>query len=630
MSAFIIVFMMLFFYKIQSRIAAILMKKFIFVLLLSSVSWLYGAVEIVTLNEVKPGVKGKGFTVFEGDRIEQFDVEVINIVHNFMPKRNLIIVKLLGEKVDHTGVVSGMSGSPIYIGDKLMGALAYSLGIFMKDPIAGITPIEEMLEIFNREKVREQELAATASSAPEFMAEYLRFQHIEKFDLFSQLQQLKTAAFQEIKPIKIPFSFSGFLPTLFEKISSQFEQMNFIPLPGGKIDPIESDMRQKIEPGSAIAGSIISGDFDISAVGTVTLRDENKLLAFGHPFFNNGPVNIPMAAAKVITTLSSLYSSNKYAVATNIIGNIRQDRSSGIMGVIGEIPPTIPVDVRINSSISGEKTFTFKIANDRSSYNVVPVFLWMTLINALESSRMGMGDYAITLKGRIDLENAEDVIFDDFYSGAANLNSIGSGQDMSAAAFDIVMTLSALLLNNFETAKINKIELDFHVQPGRSAAIIEKIYYDKQEVSPGDNLTIIASVRPYQGKIFEVKKQIMIPKNLEEKNVIIAIGGRPEISAWESQAGIGKFSPGNFRELVELLNRKRKNREIFIQLRSSEKGAILHGQEYPSLPPSIFQILADKKTQKVFDPMNEKIIAEWSIPVNYEIFGGRKFSLTIK
>ncbi|MCI0493663.1 hypothetical protein L0Z72_01540 [candidate division KSB1 bacterium] len=605
------------------------MKKIILVLLFCSVSWLHGAVEIIPLNDVKPGMQGKGYTVFEGDRIEQFDVEVINIVHNFMPKRDLVIVRLLGEKVNHTGVVAGMSGSPIYIGDKLMGALAYSLGIFMKEPIAGITPIEEMLEIFNREKVRDQELIAATSNTPSYIVDYLQSQHLEKFDLFAQLQQLKSSQLQDFKPIAIPFVFSGFHPSILEKFCSHFEQLNFIPLPGGKLEPNESEARQTIEPGSAIAGSIISGDFDISAVGTVTLRDQNKILAFGHPFFNNGPVNIPMAEAKVITTLSSLYASNKYAVATNIIGTIRQDRSTGIMGIIGEIPPTIPVHVKVNSPLSQEKTFKFMVANDRSSYNIVPVFLWMTLINALESARMGMGDYAIKLTGRIDLENATDVILDDFYSGAANPNSIGSGQDISAAAVDIVMTLSALLLNNFETAKINKIDLTFHAQPGRKLAIIEKIFYDKQIIAPGDSLVIIASVRPYQGKVFEVKKRIRIPQNLPEKNVIIAIGGRPEVAAWEAQAGIGRFTPGNFRELVDLLNRKRKNTDIIIQLRSADKGAILHGREYPSLPPSIFQILADKKTQKTYDSMNEKILDEWTIPVDFEIFGGRKFNLAV-
>lgn len=623
-------FMVLFFYQVQNRIVTALMKKLIFILLFNSIAWFCAAVEIIPLSEVKPGMRGSGYTVFQGDRIESFDVEVINIVYNFMPQRNVVLVKLLGEKVNHTGVVSGMSGSPIYIGDKLMGALAYSLGIFMKDPIAGITPIEEMLEIFDREKKRDQEFIAASASTPVFVADYLQFQHIEKFDLFAPLQHLKSSQFQDIKPIAIPFVFSGFHPTTLEKFRSQLEQLNFTSLPGGKIDPIEAPASRAIEPGAAIAGSIISGDFDISAVGTVTLREGNKILAFGHPFFNNGPVNIPMAGAKVITTLSSLYASNKYAVATNIIGNIRQDRSTGIMGIIGEIPPMIPVHVRINSPLSSERIFNFKVANDRSCYDIAPVFLWMTLINALETARLGMGDYAIKLTGRIDLENAADVILDDFYSGAANPNSIGSGQDISAAAVDIVMKLSALLLNNFETAKIANIELNFQAQPGRKLAVIEKIYYDKQAIMAGDSVMIIASLRPYQGKGFEIKKRIRIPQQLSGKSIIIATGSRPEIAAWEAQAGIGKFNPTNLRELVDLLNRKRKNTDVIIQLRVAEKGAILHGQEYPSLPPSIFQILADRKTQNIYDAMNEKIIQEWWIPTDFEIFGGRKVSLAVQ
>jgi len=152
-------------------------------------------------------------------------------------------------------------------------------------------------------------------------------------------------------------------------------------------------------------------------LGTVTYRNGNRILAFGHPFFNSGPVNIPLAAAKVITTFSSLYASNKFAVATEIIGNIRQDRSSGIMGLVGEIPPMIPVNVRISSPITAEKKFQFKMANDRSMATIMPVFLWITLLNALESSRLGGGDYALKLNGRIDLEKYPDVILDNFYSG---------------------------------------------------------------------------------------------------------------------------------------------------------------------------------------------------------------------
>jgi hypothetical protein len=401
-------------------------------------------------------------------------------------------------------------------------------------------------------------------------------------------------------------------------------------LPGGRLAPSQLDGDQNLQPGSAVAGTMISGDFDISAVGTVTYRDGNKILAFGHPFFNSGPVNIPMSVAKVITTLSSYYASNKFAVATNVIGSIRQDRSTGIMGVIGDIPSTIPVNVKIGSPVVKEKQFHFKVINDRSSFNMVPVFLWMTLINALESARLGSGDYALKLNGRIDLENSADVLLTDFYSGGGKGFFNGSGLDISEAAYDIVMTLSALLLNKFETPKINKLDLEFYAQPGRYLAEIEKVFYDKQEVAAGDSLNLIIFLRPYQGKVIELKKRIDIPEELVGDILTVSIGGRDEITNWEHQAGIGRFSPANLGELVSLLNHRRKSTQIIIQLKAPDQGVVLHGREYPTLPPSIHQILTNKKTQKIYESVTEKVIREWVIPIELDIRGGRKFNLRVK
>jgi len=606
------------------------MRQIFFAIIYCSTSLLYGAVEIMPLKDVKPGMRGIGLTIFENNQIEQFEVEIIDIVRNYFPHRDLILIKLWGERVYHTGVVSGMSGSPIYINNKLIGALAYRMGNFMKDPIAGVTPIEQMLEIFNKEKVRYQEIITTAQQTSSHLRKYFYPYHNEEFDVFNLLTLYQTSNFQGVKPIETPLVISGLSPSLYKKLSDQFIYSNFTLIPGGKLDQSDKKRVGEIKPGSAIAGIIIGGDFDISAVGTVTYRDGDKILAFGHPFFNSGPVNIPLAEAKVVTTLSSLYASNKFAVATEIIGNIRQDRSSGIMGLVGEIPPMIPINVKVNSPLIAEKKYQFKIVNDRSVAGMVPVFLWITLLNALESARLGSGDYALKLNGRINLENSADVIFDNFYSGGSGGFFDGSGMDISEAAFDVVMTLGSLLVNDFETPKIQSMELEFYAQPGRNLAEIEKIFYDKEEVTPGDSLNIVIFLRPYQGKRIEIKKQIVIPENIIPDFVTLAVGGSQQIKTWEYQAGIGKFTPSNFKELVSLLNRKRKNTDIIVQLKVTDSGAILHGREFPTLPPSIFHIMRDKKTHKIYESVTEKIISEWAIPLDFEIQGGRKFSLVVR
>ncbi len=607
------------------------MRQIFFTIIFCSASLLFGAVtEIMPLKDVKPGMRGYGLTVFENSRIEQFDVEIIDIVRNFSPQRDLILVKLLGERVNHTGVVSGMSGSPIYINNKLIGALAYSMGNFMKDPIAGVTPIAEMFEIFSREQVRNQEINVTAQQTSANLKRYFYSHQFEKFDLFQLLTFGQAANFVEAKPIETPLIISGLSPSLHKIINHHLSDSNFILLPGGKSAQVATKNGETIQPGSAIAGVVVSGDFDVSAVGTVTYRDGDKILAFGHPFFNSGPVNIPLAEANIITTLSSLYASNKFAVAEGIVGNMRQDRSTGIMGIIGEIPPMIPVKVKVGSPIVTEKKFQFNIADDRSMATNIPVFLWITLLNTLESARLGGGDYALKLNGRIDLEKDPDIIFDNFYSGGSSGLFDGSGSDMPQAAYDIVMTLLPLLVNDFEVPKIRSIDLEFFAQPGQKLAEIEQVYYDKEEVSAGDSLNILIFLRPYLGKRVELSKRIYIPKNINANNITLAVGGTQEITKWEYQAGIGKFVPSNFNELVTLLNRKRKNTDVLIQLKVIDHGAMLHGREFPSLPPSVYDIMKDEKTQKINNSVTEKIVEEWSIPFDLQIQGGRKFSLPVK
>ncbi len=607
------------------------MRQILFAIIFCSASLLFGAnTEIMPLKDIKPGMRGTGLTVFENNQIEQFDVEIIDIVHNFFPLRDLILIKLLGEKVNHTGVVSGMSGSPIFINDKLIGALAYRIGNFMKDPIAGVTPIEQMLEIFTKEKFRDQEIVSIAQQTSANLTNYFFNHNLEKFDIFKLLKLQQPSNLTGAKPIEIPLVISGLSPLLYQKISDQFTDSNFILLPGGKLDQTEIKGGEELNPGSAAAGIIVGGDFDVSAVGTVTYRDGDKILAFGHPFFDSGPVNIPLAGAKIVTTLSSLYASNKFAVASDIIGNIRQDRATGIMGVIGEIPPMIPVNVKVSSPIVAEKKFQFKLASDRSVATIIPVYLWITLLNALQTARLGGGDYALKLNGRIDLEKYPDVILNNFYAGGSTGFFDGTGSDIPEAAYDIVMTLAPLLVNDFEPPKIQGIDLEFVAQPGQKLAEIEKIFYDKEEVNPGDSLNIIIFLKPYRGKRIELSKRIYIPKNIVSDNITLAVGGAQEITKWEYQAGIGRFMPSNFNELVTLLNQKRKNTAIVIQLKVMDSGAMLHGREFPTLPPSVYEIMRDKKAQKIYNSITEKIVNEWSVPLDFEIRGGSRFKLVVK
>lgn len=582
------------------------------------------------LKDVRPGMQGYGYTVFENDRIEKFDVEVIDIIHNYRPQRDIIIIKLLGDKPTHTGIVSGMSGSPIYLDGKLAGALAYRLGNFMKEPIAGVTPIDQMLEIFTKEQSRAQELPFSTSAARERLRQFVANPPSDPFDILKLLGHTAEFDAAAARPIQMPLIISGLNPAFQQQICQYLAASDFIVLAGGQSDSISSHMDEEIRPGSAVASVLVSGDFDISAIGTVTFCDANRLLAFGHPFFNSGPVNLPLARAKIVTTLSSLYASNKLGMATNLIGTIRQDRSSGIMAILGDTPPLIPVNVSIALPQNEQKQFHFHLANDRSLASIVPVFFWITLINSLESARLGNGDYALRVTGRIHLDQYPDVMLDNFYAGGGTGIFDGSGSDIPEAAYDIAMTLATLLANDFEIPNIKGIDLSFSAQPGQRLAQIERIFYSKEKVSSGDSLELTIVLRPYRADRVEMRHKISIPYNIHSNSVTLAVGSNEELKKWDGAAGLDRFAPSNLNELIWLLNRKRKNSEIIIQLRVNDSGAVLHGREFPTLPPSVFDPLIHNKTHKNFGAITEKVIKEWSIATGMKIRGGERFNLKIE
>jgi len=401
-------------------------------------------------------------------------------------------------------------------------------------------------------------------------------------------------------------------------------------LPSGKLKPQLPSQEYELLPGSAVGAVIVNGDFDISSVGTVTYRNGDKILAFGHPMLDAGPVNIPMAKATVVTTLSSYWASNKLAVSTDIIGNIRQDRSPGIMGVLGEVPPMIPVRVTVRSKLHEEKVFNFNVADDPANYTRLPVFLWITLLNTLESARIANADYALKLTGSIKIKDSETVYFDNFYAGGGSGFYGRAGYDMAEAAYDIAMTMGSILTNKFSPVKIEQLLLNFEAIPGQKSAQIEKIYFNKKTVKTGEKLKVILRLKPYLGKIVELSTQIKIPDNLSLKTVTLAIGGKEKINGWEIKSGAAKFVPSDFPELVRILNRRRKNNGIYIQLKTKDTGAILHGKEFPTLPPSINRVMSHEKSQKTFKKLSEKIIKEWTILTDYSITGGRKVNLDVE
>ncbi|MGZ7038673.1 MAG: SpoIVB peptidase S55 domain-containing protein, partial [Thermoanaerobaculia bacterium] len=311
--------------------------------------------ETMPVSAVKKGMKGYGVTVFDGTTPEKFDVEILGVLNNIGPGQDLILAKIDSPVVRRTGVIAGMSGSPIYIDGKVIGALAYAWQ-FAKEPVAGITPIDEMLKIARNGGTTN---ALVAEAMPRFSgAELLNALANNKTDeifekLVSGFGGKTMSGMSGAKPIAVPVSLSSFAPETISRFGKYLDDMGFVAVPSGATSTSTAAAPaadRSFKPGDPIGAVLLNGDFTVAATGTVTHVDGDRVYAFGHPFLDMGEISFPMAKSEIVTVLPSLASSFKFSNTGAIVGEFRQDRSTGIMGVLGGQARTIPVELTVDGS----------------------------------------------------------------------------------------------------------------------------------------------------------------------------------------------------------------------------------------------------------------------------------------
>ncbi len=601
-------------------------------LLLSPASSPAQSPPIMPVDEVRPGMIGVAKTVFTGTEIEEFKVKVLDIMQNFFPKRDIILVRLLGDKAEHAGVVAGMSGSPVYIDGKLVGAIAYRFGDFPKDPVAGVTPIQSMLEVVERDRYREQELATVPGGGSEYLNVALGFEP-PTWEVFVPASLRKTneaLTASGLRPIETPLLFGGFGSGVLSTCRDLLGKLGFQVMQTG-IGSSSSDGEPiPVEPGGAVSGVILDGDMSIAATGTITYRSGNRILGFGHFLFNNGAVSLPMAQARILTTLASYSSSNKMAVTTDVIGTIHQDRSTGIMGIIGQQPEMFPVHVAYHSSLGGGEEFRFRVTDERSINSLTPLFLRVALLNAIESARLAAGAQTTVVKGSIRIKDYGEVRLDNFYAGQRFTSFVGFLNDALQSTGEVVAALGSLMLNDFVIPKIESVDLSFTTIPGQLRATVEKVWYDKTEVEPGDTLNLTIFLQRYQGGVEVVRQKVEIPKSVTSRLISVLIGGGPSVQQWERRVAPRKYQPQNFREVVDLLNNRRRNDRLYIQVQELDRGALVDGQELPALPPSVLSVMNSNKTAGSVTTLRYRLVSEKAIPMKFAVSGLRTIRLRVK
>jgi hypothetical protein len=579
------------------------------------------------LSELKEGMRGTARTVFRGSTPEEFQVEILGIVPGAIgPKQDMIVARISGGEANRTSVFAGMSGSPVYIDGKLVGAIAYSFP-FAKEPICGITPIAQMLAIFEQNqntktRAREPRAVSFAQLAATEWQPSLPFQAAVSSALLSSADSsLSSIAGQSFQPIATPLSFNGFSQATLNRFAPQLQSAGLFPVSavGGaaQISPMQTATENTLLGGSSVSMQLTRGDFSIAASGTVTMRDGDKIYAFGHPFLSLGSSDLPMSESSVVTVIPSVNNSFKLAVPDKMVGTMTQDRATGVYGKLGQSPKMIPVKLNLETSRGQQETFVYEVVKDEF---LTPLLLNMTVFNAIVANERGLGDSMIELKGEFKLKNEQPIKLERRFAGM-------SASQITAAS--VAVPINALLDSRFDNAEISEINLNITSIDGSKTATLERIALDRTEVKAGESFEVQAFVRTDTGKFFSQKIPVTIPADTPNGllTVTVADGGSLNIAA----ATARPIVPKNLGELVKMINEVKKSDRLYVQVNRVTNGAIIGANEMPNLPPSMLATLNNDRTAGGFKPSLLTILTEHELaPAEFIVAGQQILTIEVK
>ncbi|HEX8282248.1 MAG TPA: hypothetical protein VF588_02795 [Pyrinomonadaceae bacterium] len=591
-------------------------------------------VEYYPLEDVRAGQKGTARTVFAGAEPQEFGLEVLGVLPGFpAPRKSVIIARLTGKEVERTSVFAGMSGSPVYIDGKLVGAIAYAFP-FAKEPIAGITPIRQMIEMF--------EQGGQSSGG----RDSLGFQRESRAVSYSQLtgdgwksqlpqaQQAGGVSFvapvatgsplaallgQQFAPIATPLVFNGFTPQSVSQFSTQLQSQGLLPVAGvggaSAITPLGKVTDQTLAPGTSISVELVRGDYSVAASGTVTHREGGQIYAFGHPFLSLGSADMPMSESKVVTVIPNTLNSFKLTVPGQMVGAISQDRSTGIYGNLGRAPKMIPVTINLHTSRGHVETFRYEVANDEF---LTPLLLNMTVYSTLTSSERSLGDSTVSVRGKIDVKGQEPITLERRFSmqGAA-----------ISAAGSVAAPVQALLSSGFEGVELGPITLDIASADSRRVATLDRIALDRNEARRGETVEVQAYVRTESGKQFVQRIPVQIPADVPPGQLVLFVGDGGTL---QQASAAQSFVPKDLGQLVGAINKMKKNDRLYVKLFRITTGAVIGTDEMPNLPPSFVATLNSDRTSGGYTPTVLSPVGETELPpAEYVINGQQLITISV-
>ena len=559
--------------------------------------------EILPISQVKPGMQGYAYTIFAGEQIEKFDLEVLGVLDNFLgPKQSIILVQLKGPKVEHTGVVAGMSGSPVYLDGKLAGALSLKLGVFTKEPVAGVTPIQDVLH----------PPPSAVAGVP-----------VEPFGAASET--FASAGFPSgsaLEPIETPLVFSGFERATLEQFAKQIQGYGLMATQGGTTAPSPQDSH--LVAGDMAGMVLVQGDASINSACTVTAVEGDRVFLCGHPLLNLGDVQLPMARSHVVTTLSSDLASTKIVNVAGSIGTITSDHLTAVTGKLGPPPAMIPLDLSLRAANS-EKKLHFEIVDHPK---LTPLLVALTTFNGLTQNPVYGEGTTLHLSGEIRLQGHPAVEIENTFAPIDSLTPDG---------FPIALTMQTvftrLFSNTFEPARVDGISLRVDSVPGRKSFTIESAWLEKGEAAPGETVRVRALLRPYRGAPQIQETTVRVPDQVPRGSTLRVLVTDGEMLNRASRgfafAGVGG-GPAGLDQLISLLNRERHNDRLYVGLFVPAPTLLWDDKELPNIPLSQINLVDGRPGPGGVQVLRESLAGEASIPLGGPVSGVISLNLQIR
>src|SRR4051794_5473098 len=592
-----------------------------------------GAPTQMSVGDIRPGMVGVGRTVFDGTHVEEFKAHIIGVLENVIgTHRNLILARLEGGPLANTGVIAGMSGSPVYIDGKLVGAVSYALGSFSKEPIAGITPIAEMTDSTTFSDVRapgakvKVEYPLTREGLTAAFRKALNwnrpFTERSGDAQLSGLNSVMGVTGGELgtllRPIATPLVMSGFEPEVADVFTPAFREQGFVPTGGNAATTArygEKPYEGPLKPGDAVGVMLVGGDLQLGATGTVTHIDGDRVYAFGHPMYNLGPTEFPMTRAYVYTILPSLFSSMKLSSTGEVIGTVLQDRATAIAGKLGAGPRMIPVTLSLESSRQAKQTFNFTVVNDQL---FGPLMTYASILNTLGSYERQYGAASFVVKGTAKVRKHAAIAFDNLFSG--------DQAAMNAAAY-LVAPVTYLMGNDYEKVDIEGIDMTISTAEEPKTGTLERVWLDDPRPRAGRTVPLKVLFRTYRGDEVVRTLPIEIPANANGTLSILVSDGQRLAQAELREARSPQ--PRSVDQMIKALNKGRRNNTLYVKLLDGQAGAVVNGELLSSLPPSVLGVFEGDRNGGTFNPLHNATIGEWELQTDHAVAGSRTLNITV-